>query len=194
MSRRAELVDQTRERITAATVRLHTSIGPANTSVTSIAEEAGVTRLTVYRHFADLDVLFEACRAHWRAQNPPPDPRLWAELFGLEARVRRGLTEFYAWYREHADELFPIYRDMTTMPLSSQETTRSENRLLGDLLVGGDVPEGDPGRKVRAVARHLVDYRTWRSLAIQQELSDAEAVEIGVRVLSTLASTGSVRA
>ena len=78
---------------------------------------------------------------------------------------------------------------MTTMPLSSQATMRSENRRLGDFLVADDVPDGDPGRKLRAVARHLVDYRTWRSLAIQQELSDAEAVEIGVRLLTVLATT-----
>ena len=193
MSRRAEQVDETRERITAATARLHTTVGPANTSVASIAEEAGVTRLTVYRHFSDLDVLFEACRAHWRAENPPPDPRLWAATPGLEARARRGLTEFYAWYREHADELFPIYRDMTTMPRSSQETMRSENRRLGDFLVADDVPDGDAGRKMRAAARHLVDYRTWRSLAIQQELDDAEAVEIGVRLLTALAATPRVK-
>jgi AcrR family transcriptional regulator len=186
MSRRAELVEETRERITAATARLHTTVGPANTSVAAIAEEAGVTRLTVYRHFSDLDVLFEACRAHWRAENPPPDPRLWAETPGLEARTRRGLKEFYAWYREHAEELFPIYRDMTTMPPSSQERMRSDNRRLGDLLVAEDVPEGDQGRKMRAAARHLVDYRTWRSLAIHQELTDAEAVEIGVRLLTVL--------
>jgi AcrR family transcriptional regulator len=189
MSRRAELVEGTRERITAATARLHTTVGPANTSVASIAEEAGVTRLTVYRHFSDLEVLFEACRAHWRAENPPPDPRLWAETPGLEARARRGLTEFYGWYRDHAEALFPIYRDMTTMPGSSQETMRSENRRLGDLLVADDVPDGDPGRKVRAAARHLLDYRTWRSLAIQQELGDDEAVDIGVRLLTVLAAT-----
>ena len=188
MSRRAELVDQTRERITAATARLHTTVGPANTSVASIAEEAGVTRLTVYRHFADLNVLFEACRAHWRAENPPPDARLWAEIAPLESRTRRALTELYGWYRDHAQELFPIYRDMTTMPDTSQETMRAENRRLGDLLVGGDAPDGDAGRRMRAVARHLLDYRTWRSLAVQQELSDAEAVEIGVRLLTAMAA------
>lgn len=186
MSRRAEQVDETRERITAATAHLHTTVGPANTSVASIAQEAGVTRLTVYRHFSDLDVLFEACRAHWRAENPPPDPRLWADTPGLEARTRRGLAEFYAWYREHAEELFPIYRDMTTMPPSSQERMRTDNRRLGDIIVADDVPAGDAGRTMRAAARHLLDYRTWRSLAIQQELSDDEAVEIGVRLLTVL--------
>jgi AcrR family transcriptional regulator len=188
MSRRAELVDQTRERITAATARLHTTVGPANTSVAAIAEEAGVTRLTVYRHFADLDVLFEACRAHWRAENPPPDARLWADTAGLETRTRRALSELYAWYGEHAEELFPIYRDMTTMPDTSQATMRAENRRLADVLVAGDAPEGDAGRRLRAVAGHLLDYRTWRSLVIQQELSHAEAVEIGVRLLTVLAA------
>ena len=117
MTRRAELVDETRQRITEATARLHTTVGPANTSVASIAEEAGVTRLTVYRHFPDIEVLFAACRAHWRAQNPPPDAGSWPDTRDFETRARRALTEHYAWYRDHAEELFPIYRDMTTMPL-----------------------------------------------------------------------------
>jgi AcrR family transcriptional regulator len=183
MTRRADLVDQTRQQITAAAARLHTSVGPANTTVSSIAEQAGVTRLTVYRHFADLDVLFEACRAHWRAENPPPNAAVWAQVPDLEARARRALGELYGWFREHAEELFPIYRDITTMPVSSQTRMRDENWRLGDLLLADDVPGGETGRRARALARHLLDYRTWRSLAIQQELSDAEAVDLGVRML-----------
>jgi AcrR family transcriptional regulator len=188
MARRAELVDQTRERITAATARLHTSIGPANTSVAAIAEEAGVTRLTVYRHFADLDVLFEACRAHWRAENPPPDIGAWTGIPDLEGRARTALTRLYAWYRDHAVELFPIYRDMSTMPESSQERMRAENRRLGELLVGDAAPSGPAGRRLRASARHVLDYRTWRSFAIDQDLRDAEVVEISVALLKTLAT------
>src|SRR5450756_2236866 len=75
MRRRAEQVNQTRERITEAAARLHTTVGPAHSSIAAIAEEAGVTRLTVYRHFAHLDALFEACRAHWSARHPRPDAR-----------------------------------------------------------------------------------------------------------------------
>ena len=187
MTRRAELVDETRQRITEATARLHTSVGPANTSVAAIAEEADVTRLTVYRHFPDLDVLFRACRAHWRSQNPPPDASAWAATPGLEARARRALTEIYAWFREHGDELFPIYRDLSTSPLSSQEAIRNENARLADLLLGNDLPDGIDARQAGAVARHLLDYRTWRSLVIDQELADVEAVEVGVRWLTRLA-------
>jgi AcrR family transcriptional regulator len=187
MTRRAELVDETRQRITEATARLHTSVGPANTSVAAIAEAADVTRLTVYRHFPDLDVLFQACRAHWRSENPPPDAQAWRTTPDLEARSRRALTELYAWFREHADELFPIYRDLSISPLSSQEAMRKENVRLGDLLLAEDILDGATGRQARAVARHLLDYRTWRSLAVDQELGDAEAVEIGVRWLTQLA-------
>jgi AcrR family transcriptional regulator len=188
MSRRAELVDQTRDQITAAAARLHTTVGPANTTIASIAEEAGVTRLTVYRHFDDLDVLFEACRAHWRAANPPPNAAAWLETPDLEDRARRALTEFYAWFREHAEELFPIYRDMTTMPASSQERMRDENRRLADLVLDGHATNGDEHRLIKAVARHLLDYRTWRSLAVQQGLTDTEAVELGVRWLLGVAA------
>src|SRR5674476_670737 len=84
MKRRAEQVDETRQRITEAAVRLHTTVGPAHSSIAAVAEEAGVTRLTVYRHFADLDALFAACRAHWSARNPRPDA---GAVVGIGTRV-----------------------------------------------------------------------------------------------------------
>jgi AcrR family transcriptional regulator len=193
MKRRATQVDATRDRITAAAARLHTTIGPANTSVVAIAEEAAVTRLTVYRHFPDLDVLFEACRGHWRAANPPPDIGAWTAIPDLEPRARTALTRLYGWFQEHADELFPIYRDFASMPASSQERTRAENRRVGDLLVGDIAPAGAAGRRLRAAARHVLDYRTWRSLAVDQDLGDADAVEVGVRLLTALAAPAARR-
>jgi AcrR family transcriptional regulator len=145
MQRRAEQVDETRERITQATVRLHTTVGPAHTSIAAVAEEAGVTRLTVYRHFADLDALFVACRAHWVAHNPRPDAAAWIEIPDLEDRARRAFGELYGWYRDHADELYPIYRDAQAMPLSAQQATAAGNRQLSDALIAG--PTRSVGRR-----------------------------------------------
>src|ERR1035437_5730256 len=120
MRRRAEQVDETRTRITEAAVRLHTTVGPAHSSIAAVAEEAGVTRLTVYRHFADLDALFEACRAHWSAQNPRPDATAWPLIADLEERARRAFGELYGWYRDHADELYPDRKSTRLKPSHAQ--------------------------------------------------------------------------
>ena len=191
MRRRAEQVDETRLRITEAAIRLHTTVGPAATSIASVADEAGVTRLTVYRHFADLDALFQACTAHWTAQNPPPDPADWSAIPDLEARARLAFGQLYGWYRAHADELHPIYRDLEAMPISAQRGREASNRRLATALIG-DRPgsathPADDERRLRAIAGHLVRYPTWRSLAVDQGLDDAETVEVAVRLLTAVA-------
>ena len=190
MQRRAEQVDQTRLRITEAAVRLHTTVGPAHTSIAAIAEEAGVTRLTVYRHFADLDAVFVACMAHWAARNPRPDAAAWTVIPDLRGRARRAFGELYGWYRDHADELYPINRDAAAMPLSAQQARDAGNRRLADALVAGHAgDDSDPGggRLLRAVARHLVDFSTWRSLVMQQGLDEDEGVEVAVTLLTAIA-------
>src|SRR5579884_1746829 len=78
MRRRAERVDDTRRRIVDAAVALHGSAGPSGTTFLAVADRAGVTRATVYRHFPDVDALFAACSTHWLAQQVPPDPSTWA--------------------------------------------------------------------------------------------------------------------
>jgi AcrR family transcriptional regulator len=194
MRRRAEQVDETRQRITEAAVRLHTTVGPAHSSIAAIADEAGVTRLTVYRHFADLDALFAACRAHWSAQNPRPDAGAWLAIPRLDERARWAFGELYGWYRDHADELYPINRDAAAMPLSAQLATETGNRMLADAVVGGqvgaDTNSDGEGRLLRAVAGHLVDFLTWRSLVIQQGLDDREVVEVAVRLLTAVGQDG----
>jgi AcrR family transcriptional regulator len=186
MKRRAEHVDQTRQRITDATVRLHTTIGPAHTSIAAVAEAAGVTRLTVYRHFADLESLFQACRGDWRSRNPPPDVEVWLAIADLELRARSAFGPLYGWYRQHADELYPIYRDAPTMPRATQQAMAAEDRRIGDALVEGYAEPGAKGRRLRAVGRHLAGFWTWRSLAVQQGLDDADVVDVAVRLLLSL--------
>src|SRR6266536_3439222 len=146
MRRRAELVDQTRQRIVEAAMNLHTTVGPANTSISTVAEEAA-----------------------WRAI---PD---------LEARARRALGELYGWYRDNADDLYPINRDAMTMPAGAQEARRAESAALADALVEGHT-EGREGRELRAVAGHLVSYWTWRSLVVEQGLSNEASVDLAVRI------------
>jgi hypothetical protein len=148
----------------------------------------------VYRHFADLDALFEACTAHWTARNPRPDATAWPAIPDLGERARCAFGELYGWYRDHADELYPIYRDAAAMPLSAQRATEAGNRMLADALVAGDAgAEADldgEGRLLRAVARHLVHFWTWRSLVIEQGLNALEAVDVAVLLLMAVGQDG----
>ena len=184
MRRRAELVDETRQRIVEAAVRLHTTIGASRASLSAVAEEAGVTRLTIYRHFPTQDELFDACRGHWRAQHPPPDPALWRDIPRFENRLRAGLRDLYGWYRRNGGDLFPIYRDLQVMPESVQRAMWSNDEQLVSLLVDGTHPPGQEGRRLRAAVGHAIGFWTWRSLAVDQGLSDSDAVDLALGLVS----------
>src|ERR1700704_6137942 len=113
LKQRAENVTATRRRIVDATVELHDSVGPARTTISAIAERAGVQRLTVYRHFPDERTLFEACSSHWSAQNPLPDPSTWAAAADEpEERLRIALTEIYRFFGRTEGMTGNLLRDL----------------------------------------------------------------------------------
>ena len=182
-TRRAELEQQTRERITGAAVELHGSLGPARTTVSAIAQRADVQRATVYRHFPDEDSLFAACSAHWRAQNEPPDLAAWAAIRDPAARLAVALTELYAWYAGTERMLELLIRDLPVVP-----AVQSQFRLPGyldaaaDVLLAGRPERGAARRRARAALGHAVAFETWLSLVRQQGLTSAEAIRLMERM------------
>src|SRR5688572_32100032 len=115
--RRADLEEQTRMRITESAVALHQELGPARTSISAVAERAGVRRSTVYRHFPDEEALFGACSSHWRAANPPPDPRAWAAIEDPRERTETALRELYAFYGRTQAMYRSLLRDEPLVPI-----------------------------------------------------------------------------
>ena len=183
MQRRAELVDETRQRITEAAVRLHTSIGPSGTSMAAVADEAGVTRLTLYRHFATRDDLFAACMTHWRATHRPPDPGTWRGVTPLEKRVKVAIGEVYAWYDANGDDLYPIYRDAAFTPDSTIRARRANMDRMVDALLEGSGASGSARRRLRAAAGHVLAFWTWHSLRVDEGLDPAEARAVATSFL-----------
>src|SRR5262245_50513563 len=95
LKRRAEQQMETRRRIVEATIELHTTVGPARTSIQAIAERAGVERPTVYRHFPTTEALYTACSTqHWE-EHPSPDPTPWSSIANPAERMQKGLGELY---------------------------------------------------------------------------------------------------
>jgi AcrR family transcriptional regulator len=180
MRARQESVEHTRLRITEATMRLHERIGPAATTVSAIAEEAGVTRLTVYRHFPDVAALVIACSGHWRALYPRPDAPRWASIGDPVERLRTALSETYAWSRNAAPMMTKIHRDLDAMPAFVGEFLAAEEQTRVEVLAKGFRARGRPARRLHAALRHALHIQTWQSLCIDGALENDEAVELMV--------------
>jgi AcrR family transcriptional regulator len=178
--RRAEQERQTRERITEAAVKLHGSVGPARTTVSGVAKEAGVERATVYRHFPDEASLFEACTAHYWAANPMPDPGAWSSIADHEARVKHALGEMYAFFRRTETMLEKTSRDAPVVAEMAvpAEQFRGYLSAAAEAIVAGRPERGQARRRVRAAVGHALSFPTWQSLVRQQGLNDAEAVAV----------------
>lgn len=178
MRARQETVDQTRLRITEATMRLHEEVGPAATTVSAIADLAGVTRLTVYRHFPDEDALVGACSAHWAALHPRPDVAGWEAVADPEERVRLALTQTYAWARDAAPMMTMIYRDLDQMPAFVATLVEDEQRARVRVLARGFRARGRAARRLDAAVSHALHLRTYLSLCVDGALTDEEAVDL----------------
>jgi AcrR family transcriptional regulator len=186
MKRRAELEARTRLRITESAVALHGAVGPAHTSISAIAERAGVRRSTVYRHFPDEAALFAACSAHWRAANPVPDLRKWEAIDDPDERLRRALDELYAHYRRTERMRENILRDEGTMP-TVQKTFAAFRAYLAaaaDVLMHGRGLRGGAAKRTRAAIGHALSFATWQSLAREQGLEDAQAADLMCRLVA----------
>src|SRR3954447_17723216 len=106
---RAEQQEETRRRIAAATAELHSTVGPAHTTIAEIAKRAGVQRPTVYNNFPTEKELFAACQAHFMTESPPP---LLDPADGLETVLRR----LYRWWRANQGMSGNVARDRGAMP------------------------------------------------------------------------------
>jgi AcrR family transcriptional regulator len=188
--RRAEAEEETRRRITEATVELHGTVGPARTTFSGVAELAGVQRATVYRYFPDEEALFGACSAHWLAENPLPDTNAWAAIEDPEERLRTGLVELYAWYARGEQMLNRTTRDISLVPAlgPSMEAFGAWVAYAAETLVRGRPERGARRRRLRAAVGHAVGFATWRSLVREQGLSESEAVELMLATIEAAAA------
>jgi AcrR family transcriptional regulator len=181
--RRAELEEQTRQRITESAVELHGTLGPSRTSMSAIAEHAGVRRSTLYRHFPDEVAVFVACSSHWRAANPRPDLDAWVAIEDPDERMATALGELYAYYRQTEQMLDNLHRDEELVPIVKQAFGAFHEWLaeVRDVLMRSRGVRGKSRRRVRAAVTHALAFRTWQSLT--DDLDDAEAAALMCRLV-----------
>jgi AcrR family transcriptional regulator len=187
LKRRAEQMEDTRRRIVEAAVELHQALGPARTSVSAIAERAGVQRQTYYRHFPDLRSLFMACSQLHMERNPMPEPDAWRAIDDPQQRLRNGLAELFAFYAASEAMLANVIRDAETDPLVS-EIAALRMAAMADLRDA--LLEGLKGKtsspRLPAALDLAIDFNTWRLLVRRNNLSHEQAIELLAAMLPCL--------
>jgi AcrR family transcriptional regulator len=174
LKRRAEQQAETRLRIVEAAVDLHGQKGPALTTLSMVAERAGVQRHTLYAHFPDERSLFMACSGLALERDPLPDPSGWRTIADRNTRLRTGLAALYAWYERNRDLVGCVLRDGEFHPLT---------REISDLRFGPFMAAYEEvlGAKLNARQRTMLSlalsFFTWRTLAREGGLKPAAAAK-----------------
>jgi AcrR family transcriptional regulator len=190
LKQRAERQQETRRRIVEAAVELHAMVGPSRTTVTAIAERAGVTRPTVYAHFPDDRSLFQACSGHVRATVPPPDPTSWRSISDPGERLETALRDLYGYY-EHLEPLLEnVQRDAAVMPIVAEMNAYRVRYLeqICDLLLEAWTTRRGARAGLRRAIGHALEFRTWQSLVRRQGCRTNEAVQLMLTFVCAAAS------
>ena len=167
LKQRADDMAQTHLRITEAAIELHGTVGPSRTTMSAIAERAGVERRTLYRHFPTEADLFAACSSHYFAANPWPDPGDWRAIRDPQERLERALDELYAYYECTEPMLGNVLRDAELVDSARDAVAPLHAYLeaVADILIAGRGLRGRRRRLVGGALRHALAFSTWRSLA-----------------------------
>ena len=179
---RAEQSQVTRQLIVEATVMLHETLGPAKTTIKAIAEQAGVQRLTVYRHFPDETSLFQACSSNWLGIHPPPAVADFDEAGDSITQTANTLLAFYRYYRQTERMWQSVYRDLEEVEALRGVMNQFESYIdavRDELLLAWNVKAKDK-KQLSLTLRHCLRFSTWRSLT-NDNLSDKKMVELVMR-------------
>lgn len=189
LKRRAETVAETRRKIVEAAVDLHGTVGPARTTLSAIADRAGVQRQTLYRHFPDERSLLRACSGLWEEQHPLPDPSGLHAIPSAEDRLRAALTGLYAFYEAGEAMLSNVVRDAAVHEPTAETAQRhmAPLRELREVLAEVVVPPGGSPR-TEAALDLVLDFTTWQSLVTRSGLARDEAVDVAVRLVGCVSS------
>lgn len=182
LGKRAESQAQTRQRIVDAAVDLHSTVGPANTSFSMIAERAGVQRHTFYAHFPDERSLLLACSGATMERDPPPHADSWRGISNHGERLRTGLAALYDWFGRNAQRLGCVLRDAESHPLVKEI---SRMRMGPFMAAYQDVLGAGLNARQRAMLQLALSFYTWRTLVCDAALDKGAAVDAMVRAIES---------
>jgi AcrR family transcriptional regulator len=167
LKQRAEQMGETRRRITEAAIDLHGTVGPSRTTLSAVAERAGVERRTLYRHFPTESELFAACSTHYFSTHPWPDLGEWRAIRDPRERLEQALDELYSYYEHTEPMLSNVLRDAELVDSARQAVAPLHAYLdeAAEVLTAGRHARGRRRALLTRALRHALAFPTWRSLS-----------------------------
>ncbi len=180
LKKRAERRAETRQRIVEAAVELHSTLGPAATSFSMIAERAGVQRHTLYAHFPDERSLNTACSGLVHERDPLPEAAAWRGIADRTERLTAALSAIYDWYERNASLMGCLMRDVEhhaptqeILALRVAPVVAGWHQVLGAKL----------DAKQHAMLHLGLSFFTWRTLVRDGGLARDAAVRMMVQAI-----------
>jgi AcrR family transcriptional regulator len=191
LRKRAEQMGATRRRITEAAIDLHGTVGPARTTLSAVAERAGVERRTLYRHFPTETDLFAACSTHYFSANPWPDLGEWRAIRNPRERLERALDELYAYYERTGPMLSNVLRDAELVDSARDAVAPLQAYLdeAAEVLTIGRRARGRRRELLTRALRHALDFPTWRSLS-SNGIGRSDAAKLASALVEAAATDG----
>jgi AcrR family transcriptional regulator len=167
LKKRAEEMAETHLRITEAAIELHATVGPSRTTMSAVAERAGVERRTLYRHFPTEADLFAACSTHYFTANPWPDRGNWRAIRDPQQRLEQALDELYAYYERTAPIFSNVLRDAELVDVARDAVAplRAYLEEAAEVLTIGQHVRGRRRQLLGGALRHALAFSTWHSLS-----------------------------
>jgi AcrR family transcriptional regulator len=190
LKKRAEDMAATHRRITEAAIELHGTVGPSRTTLSAVAQRAGVERRTLYRHFPTEADLFAACSTHYFTAHPWPDLGGWRAIRDPQQRLERALDELYAYYERTEPMFSNVLRDAELVDFARDAVAPLHAYLeeAAQALTTGREVRSRRRQLLGGALRHALAFSTWRSLE-SNDIGRSDAVKLMTALVEGAAAT-----
>ena len=168
---RQQLQTELKQHIVEAAAQLHAQKGGLGTTYADIAQAAGVSLPTVYKHFPQLDALFQSCTAHVAQPAPalPVDSILAApDLASAAQALVDAMDQLNAYY-----EPWLVWRDHGRNQFLAEFGASAAQQLTGLCAAspGQALPAWPSWHEMAALWESLLHFEFWHRLVRGHQLA-----------------------
>ena len=171
--RRSESATYTRQAIIEAAVKMH---GEGITTLSAVAEEAGVSLPTLTKYFPTREDLFDACTSHVAQTLEFPSPEKLKAIQNPGERLRCTVQEIYRVHEEIFGQEWTGYKLEDESPVLARTNVQTEALIAiaaNTLCYDHAASDQDVASRFVRAALHPLTYR---ALRLKNGLSFEEAV------------------